>query len=129
MNRLNTNLRYLPTLLSILLILWFTIAPDPVPEDTPELWPGADKCVHLLIMGFVTAVWLTDRFRRRTFSWWPSVLITFAVIAMAALIEVVQGAMGLGRSCDINDWIAGSVGAVAAACAWLLGRFTYQRQS
>lgn len=129
MNRFDSTLRYLPTFLSILLILWLTIVPDPMPEDTPELWPGADKCVHLLMMGFVCALWLTDRFRHRAFSWWPTVLITFAVIAMAALIEVAQGAMGLGRSCDINDWIAGSAGAVAATCAWLLGRFNYQRQS
>lgn len=116
--------RYALTLLSVAAVLWLTLAPDPLPDNDAELWPGFDKCVHLLMMGEICGVWLWNRFRKRQVKVAGILAIVVAVAAFAGVIEIIQESMGMGRSGDIGDWEAGCMGIVASAIAWALGRFS-----
>lgn len=76
-------------------------APDPGGPQGP---PGADKVVHLALFALLagTALW---RFGRD-----PRLLA--AVLAYAALSEVVQGVALARRSGDLLDLLADSLGAL-----------------
>lgn len=121
--------RYAFTLLSFLAVLWLTLAPEPLPDTGDELWPGIDKCAHLLMMGAVCALWLWNRFRNRPVNLGAALLIVVAVAVFAGVIEIIQESMGMGRSGDLGDWEAGCMGIVAAAVAWGLGRASQPIQS
>ncbi len=53
------------SILTVALILWLTLAPDPLGDDSPRLFPGADKVAHAIMFGFLTVVQLLDRQRRQ----------------------------------------------------------------
>ena len=55
---------WLFTVLTILIILWLTLMPDPLGDDAPSLFPGADKLVHAIMFGFLTTMIMLDRQRR-----------------------------------------------------------------
>ena len=110
------------TIVVTLAILYLTLWPDPLPDDTPQLFPGADKVVHALMFGGLTLVLLIDRQRgmhwrplRKGFVW--SVALVSAVFG--AVIECLQWAMGLGRGFEIADIIADTVGSLLFALLWL----------
>lgn len=115
-------LRYLPTTVAAVILLWLTLTPEPLSYDEPIFWPGFDKCAHLLIMGFVTTFGLTDTFRRRRFRWLPAICVVVAMILLAGAIELLQDEMNWGRACELDDWVAGIFGIVSAAAAWCIGR-------
>ncbi len=56
------------TIVVSLAILYLTLMPQPLPDDTPKLFPGADKVVHALMFGGLTFVILLDTQRRRNYS-------------------------------------------------------------
>lgn len=59
---------------------------------------------------------------------WPSVI--WVVLTMyGILIEVLQGAMGMGRKADILDAIANSTGALIAILLWALVSFVFARRN
>lgn len=65
-----------------------------------------DKVEHAL--GFALLVlWFCAIYPRRRY--W---MIVVGFVLLGALIEVLQGAMNLGRRADILDWCADSVGVV-----------------
>lgn len=110
------------TIVVTLAILYLTLWPDPLPDDTPQLFPGADKVVHALMFGGLTLVLLIDR--QRGIRWRPlgkrfvwSVALASAVFG--AVIECLQWAMGLGRGFEIADIIADTVGSLLFALLWL----------
>ena len=110
------------TIVVTLAILYLTLWPDPLPDDTPQLFPGADKVVHALMFGGLTLVLLIDR--QRGMHWRPlgkrfvwSVALASAVFG--AVIECLQWAMGLGRGFEIADIIADTVGSLLFALLWL----------
>ena len=69
MEKLRAALSRLPqwvfTAATTLLILWLTLAPDPLGDDAPTLFPGADKIVHAIMFGFLTTMILLDTERKR----------------------------------------------------------------
>ena len=101
--------RWLPTVLTVSAVLYLTLFPDPVPDNDLPLWEHTDKVVHALMMA---AVWtalavdlrrpLTPRLRLGLF---------LAVTAFGALIELAQQAMDLGRTADLADLAADTLGA------------------
>lgn len=104
-----------PTVIIISAILWLTMAPHPLPKDNIQLFPGADKLVHALMMGALAGTALYDFSRRGAWhigSVSISVIISvgLAVILFSALDEWAQGAMGIGRSADIYDFLADIAG-------------------
>jgi len=120
-------------------ILWLTLAPHPLPENDLPLFPGADKLVHACMFGglyFIMALdavtWRVAHARkRRAHSGGPetetgistvlpvkmSVLFALAAILTGGAIELAQGAMGLGRGCDLFDFLADAAGVLLAV--WL----------
>ncbi len=109
------------TALTVLLILWLTLAPDPLGEDAPTLFPGADKVVHALMFGFLTVMILLDKERKS--AWhpvgWPFILLAAAGAAgLGIAIEFVQNAMEMGRGFEVADMIADCIGAVICAVCW-----------
>ena len=104
-------------------ILWLTLARTPLPEtDLPSI-PGVDKVVHAIMFGTLTLVMCWDWYvsSRRPLQMWQTALCATVAIAAGGAIELIQGAMGCGRSADIMDFVADTVGAVAVMCV-IMGR-------
>lgn len=104
------------TLVVVLAIFYLTLVPHPLPDNDIELFPHADKVVHAIMFGGLYFVTYLDRYRRglrtgglplsgRATGW-----IVVSVIVFGGLIEIAQGAMGAGRSADIMDFLADTVG-------------------
>ncbi|MDE5720241.1 MAG: VanZ family protein [Paramuribaculum sp.] len=110
-------MRIPPVVLSAVAIggmLWLTLAPDPLPDDTPSLFEGADKVAHFLMFGVIAALLALDVYRIKgsRYAWMAGAV---ASGVLGGLIEIVQGAMGAGRSADWADWVADVAGAVVGA--------------
>ena len=85
-------------------------------SDVPTAPPGVDKVVHVLL--FLTLA-LTGR--------WAGIrqsLLGAALVAYAAVSELIQGLTPLDRSMSVGDWLADVVGVVAglALWTWVAGR-------
>lgn len=119
-----------PTAIVLIAVLWLTLSPNPLPDSDVELFAGADKLVHALMMGGLSAVLIIDFRRRRprhghVVSAAEVVVLVICVTLFAAIDEWAQGAMGLGRTADIIDFFADVIG-IATACpltAYLLNRY------
>jgi VanZ family protein len=81
----------------------------PDPGGSGVSVPGADKAVHVLVFALLAA---TARLRFGT-----SAAVLAAVLAYAALSEVVQALLLARRSGDVLDLVADAAGAGAG---WLL---------
>ena len=127
MERIRRSLSKLPiavfTVVTVALILWLTLAPKPLGEEPPQLFPGADKVVHGLMFGFLTAMMLLDWQRIHSWSkvtWGMSTLYATAVSFFGIFIECAQNMMGMGRSFDWWDIAADTIGAFLVAVLWML---------
>jgi VanZ family protein len=80
----------------------------------------SDKSEHFLAFGAL-AFWFGSIVVRRDLHW-----IALAVVGFGMLIEIAQGAMGLGREADWFDVLADSLGALIGALLVLtpLGRWS-----
>lgn len=107
-------------------ICWLTLAPKPLPESDIPLFPNADKVAHALMFGTLCAFLMVDLMRgNHHIRLAVAALVSILVSAAAGgAIELLQGAMHIGRSADIWDFVADSIGAVIAACltAWFWAR-------
>lgn len=104
--------------LAVAILLWLTLAPQKALPPDPGLsdkWDHALAWTVLVLSGLVLAP-------RR-----PWALAVFA-LALGAVVEVLQGVMGLGRDSDWRDLIADAAGvALAFAVAWLARRILERR--
>ncbi len=113
---------WLLTGLTAALILWLTLSPDPLGDDGPQLFEGADKVVHAIMFGFLTAMILLDYQRRHG---WRRVsrerVVAAAVVSTLAGIgiEIAQLLMALGRGFETADMAADAAGAALVALLWL----------
>jgi len=96
--------------LACLILLYMTLAPG---EDVPGSGLVWDKAEHAASWAVLTGVGLLLSTHRR----W--VIPVFAFI-FGAVIEVLQGTMGLGRDGDWHDLAADSVGIAVACVVWRL---------
>ena len=110
------------SVLTVALILWLTLVPDPLGDDAPRLFPGADKVVHAVMFGFLTVMILLDRQRKKNwirlsapFVWMAALFSTMSGIG----IEVAQLEMELGRGFEVADMVADAIGAALCAAIWL----------
>lgn len=106
-----------PTILTVLAVLWLTLAPNPTPDvEIPSfLGEYADKVVHAIMFGGITAVVIFDYKRRLPDAPRPLTAGAVSALAIAVIIfsiadEWAQGVMGLGRSADILDLAADFAG-------------------
>lgn len=113
--------RWILSVATLCAVLWLTLMPQPLGEIKPPPFPGADKVVHAVMFAALAAAMLIDYARRR--EW---IYVNFQEILTASLIslgvgigiEILQGAMGLGRSFDFLDIIADAVGVTLIAIFW-----------
>ena len=135
MSRLKRILSGLPawslSILSLALMCWLTLSPQPLPEMTPT-FSGADLLAHGLMFGGITFCFLLDRQRRR--EWRPVglayILWAFIVAtAIGILIEYAQLWMELGRSFEVRDMEADGAGALFCSLLWyfLQGRWSAKK--
>lgn len=109
--------RWSYTALVVVGILLLTLVPQPLPDMDVPLWEHTDKVVHALMFGGLAFVIAFDYAREkgiRSLTPGMSVVCAGVSIAFGGTIEVVQDLMGLGRSADILDFFADSVGAIIA---------------
>lgn len=107
---------YILTIAVVLAVLYLTLMPDPLPDNDISLFPGADKVVHAIMMLGVIDCLALDYLRKnpgRTKA--PGVLLIIfciATIIFGGAIELIQGAMDMGRGQDIYDFYADAGGAL-----------------
>lgn len=110
------------TIVTILLILWLTLVPDPLGDDAPQLFEGADKVVHSIMFGFLTVMILLDRQRK---TGWKTLKAGYVAVVAACSslfgigVEFAQLSMQLGRGFEISDMIADTLGAALCGFLWL----------
>ncbi|MCF6509624.1 VanZ family protein [Blastococcus sp. MG754426] len=79
-------------------------------SGVPTAPPGTDKAVHLLVFATLAG---TGRWAGR-----PPVPLGSALLAYAAVSELVQGLTPIGRSMSAADVVADVVGIVVGLLAW-----------
>lgn len=113
-----------PSICVFLAIVWLTLSPRPIGEVHVELFTGADKIVHALMMGGLAGALVFDlhrssRSKKINYRFWL-VVIALTVILFSAIDEWLQGFMHFGRTSEIQDFIADIVGVLIsvgiAAC-------------
>lgn len=110
-------LRWLPSAIVIAVILYATLFPDPAGADMFPLIPHIDKLIHAIMFGGLAGALAFDY--ERTGSRQrpePRVMLICcgASLAFGGGIELLQGAMGLGRGADWWDFAADAVGVAVA---------------
>lgn len=109
------------SVLTLAVIMWLTLVPDPFGDDSPSLFPGADKLVHALMFGFLALMILLDIRRRNA---WRGTTLAEAVAAavistsIGVLIEFLQLVMALGRGFEVADMLADFSGSVICVFIW-----------
>lgn len=108
---------YAYTLVIGLAICYLTLAPHPLPSNSFKLFPHFDKVAHFVMFAALSGAFLFDMSRAKGFS--PTfgrttVAVCLSIIA-GGVIEWLQQLMNMGRSSDLLDFIADSIGAVCGA--------------
>lgn len=80
------------------------------------LWNG-DKLVHFLAFGLMGTVVLRALRIERA---WLRALVAAAIVSLFGASDEIHQAFTPGRSCDVFDWVADTLGAATAAVAYLL---------
>lgn len=112
-----TILRWLPSAIVIAVILYATLFPDPAGADMLPLIPHIDKLIHAIMFGGLAGALAFDYertgLRKRPE---PRVMLVCCVasLALGGAIELLQGAMGLGRGADWLDFAADAAGVAVA---------------
>lgn len=107
---------YLPSVLVLLLLFYFTLVPQPLPPiEMPML--NFDKVVHVVMMWGVSSTIMFDYKRReqqRVLSLSVKLCILLGAVALGSLIELAQGTELINRGCDMWDGVANVVGCLLA---------------
>lgn len=110
-----------PGALVITAVLYLTLAPNPLGDDSPTLFDGADKVVHAIMFGAMSFTLALDRFMGGgKMSHASQGVIMLVTIATGIGIEWLQDSMACGRDGDVADCVADIAGAIAGM--WLFTR-------
>ena len=113
---------WLLTILTLLAIFWLTLAPKPLGDEPPALFPGADKIVHALMFGGLVAMMLLDWQRKHYWEkiGWQRVIVSALLSSvLGVVIEFAQVNMDFGRSFEISDMLADTAGAFLIGVIWI----------
>lgn len=110
-------LRFCPSLLTMMVVLYATWLPSDIQPDNLPPIPHLDKLIHAVMLGGLCGAVIFDckrldraaRLTRHTV--WRAVI---AVAAFAVVDEVVQGLLPIDRPSDYVDLLADWVGIVIA---------------
>lgn len=107
---------YLPSVIVLLLLFYFTLVPQPLPPiKMPML--NVDKVVHIVMMWGVSSTIMFDYKRReqqRVLSLSVKVYILVGTVMLGSLIELAQGIEFINRGCDVWDGVANVIGCLLA---------------
>ena len=95
-------LAFVPTIIVLVVITYLSLAKNPVHSQEFYLFEGADKLVHGCF----------DIYRVSKFTAPKLILLVCGAIVWGGLMELLQGAMSMGRSADWYDFLANSCGAI-----------------
>ncbi|MDE6809898.1 MAG: hypothetical protein K2J42_07420 [Muribaculaceae bacterium] len=111
--------RWSCTIVALLLLLYLTLVPKPLPDTGLRLFPHADKVIHAIMFGGIYFCLVLDFLRERARFHQSLMLplslnLTFAFVAIAlgGAIEILQESLAMGRSCDILDFYADVAGVI-----------------
>lgn len=104
---------YWPSLLTLSVVLYATLWPDPeLPDDLP-LIPNIDKLIHAIMMGGLYGAIVFDTMRRlrregseMSLSRKFRLLLAFSIMAFGALDEFLQASLTETRSAEFLDLLA-----------------------
>ena len=105
------------TVVVVVLIIYLTLVPQPLPETDIQLFPGADKLVHAIMFGALAGAICLDVARRRGIEKLTTRFLSFCFLGTTiagAVIEFLQKYMNVGRSCELWDFVADTSGALLA---------------
>lgn len=106
----------LATFVTVCLVLYITLFPDPMHISGVKLFEGADKIIHFLMFLAIAVAIMFDyiKFRFPHHAKFERLLIIcILTIFFGLLTEVLQNAMQLGRTGSTGDLFADALGAIA----------------
>lgn len=109
-----------PTLLVVLVILYATWVPHPLPDDDIPPIPNIDKLIHAVMMGGLAGALMFDYYRSSAVAKLSArIIVLFTAVAMgfSVIDEVVQGLLPINRPSDPLDLVADWIGCLVAAIA------------
>lgn len=112
---------FVPTIVVWMVITYLSLARDPVHTQGLHLFEGADKVVHGCMYLALVVVGSFDLYRAGRPSVRGSLGWLVVAVVWGGVMELLQGAMGLGRSADWLDFAANSCGAVVGFLLSLYG--------
>lgn len=110
----------------LIIILYLTLHPKPLPDIGSGLFEGADKVVHMLMFLGMAGILGLDYLRSPAGRYKPEpprFIVLLAVVissVIGALVEVAQGAINMGRGEDFYDFLADVAGAIIAGLIMML---------
>lgn len=109
--------QYIPSATVLCAVLYATLAPHPLPDNSLPRFEHIDKLIHAVMMGGLTAAILFDYYRadpgRHPLT--PRTVWTVAVAVMLFGAADEPAQLLVGRSCDMLDLAADWVGCIVAA--------------
>lgn len=101
------------------IILYLTLAPDPLGSDDIPAFPGADKVVHAIMFGTLSLILALDRYMLGLNDKTMVLVIIAIIVSLAGgVIEILQQTSAMGRSGDVWDFAADSAGALMGVWAF-----------
>lgn len=108
-----------PTIIVMAVVCYAIFFPDPMGDSMDMSIPHLDKLIHAIMMGGIVAAVAFDLHRadmsHNCLTFKSMAVITLAVMSFGVVSEILQSAMGLGRTGDIFDIAADWGGALIAA--------------
>ena len=105
--------KWWPTGLTLLVVLYATLWPEPLAADQVMLFPGADKLIHAIMMGGLSSAILFDLRRAgKTISKDVCLKVGIGMVIFSFLDEIGQASMNLGRAFEFMDFIADTGGVI-----------------
>ncbi len=89
--------------------------------DTPMLFSGQDKVLHAVVYGLLGLLLLAAQPRQAQGYSWRQVGISTLIASLYGLSDEIHQYFVPGRSSEVLDWVADSLGALIGALllAWL----------
>lgn len=84
---------------------------------SPFLFPHSDKVVHFFVFGLLATLVIRTRavWRRVTWRGW----IAIAAVSAFGILDEFRQSFTPGRSVEVADWMADTLGACLAVCVYL----------
>lgn len=117
MNKIIKNIpAWVLSSVTIALILYASLDTNPFDAQHIRLFEGADKVVHCVMYFTLSVALIFDWAKQR----YPHeinakgvILCALIAFVFSVIMELMQGAMGLGRSASVADAIANFIGALS----------------